>query len=408
MPSVYQASREQFELRMRARRAATCLALARSAVARGRIDEAVERLEEACTLDPEAAEARLLLDELRVSDEPAHAPGASAPTSGRGELAGWSHWLAAAIAISALAGLAFFWPSVAPQSGTRDSGAPGRQGVPRVRPVEEPSAVRREPGAAGLSARIVEEPVGVVGTTGAAPLGDAVAPPRGDAPGNAVSGGRQPVVVEPLPIIAAGGDRPTEALAAASPQAPPLPIAETLQAAAARGLPPAADASRSAEASTSPSILPPLERASVAAEEPKLGPPEPAPANALPAGSSGRPDVPADAALASRSSDAGVEDALHRYADAYARLDAAAARAVWPTVDQRALARAFAGLESQGLVFEHCDLSVAGEEATAACRGHARYVPKVGSREPLVERREWTFQLRKTDTGWQIVQARAR
>lgn len=389
---------------MRARRAATCLALARSAVARGRIDEAVERLEEACTLDPEAAEARLLLDELRVGDEPAHASAASLPTSGRGELAGWSHWLAAAIAISALAGLAFFWPSVAPQNGTRDSGVPGRQDVPRVRPVEGPSAVRREPGAAGLSARIVEEPVGMVGTTGAAPSGDAVASSRDDAPANAVSD-REPVVVKPLPIVGAGEDRPTEALAAASAQAPPLPTAETLQAAGAPGLSPAP---RSAEASTSPSILPPLERASVSAEEPKLGPPEPAPANAPPAGPSGRPDVPADAALASRSSDAGVEDALHRYADAYGRLDAAAARAVWPTVDQRALARAFEGLESQGLVFEHCDLSVAGEEATAACRGHARYVPKVGSREPLVERREWTFHLRKTDAGWQIVQARAR
>jgi hypothetical protein len=110
-----------------------------------------------------------------------------------------------------------------------------------------------------------------------------------------------------------------------------------------------------------------------------------------------------------KASDAGeIQETLHRYADAYARLDAGAARAVWPTVDQRALARAFEGLESQGLSFEHCDVTVAGGDATAACRGRARYVPKVGSRVPLVESRQWTFRLRKGDAGWQIMQAEAR
>ena len=34
-------------------------------------------------------------------------------------------------------------------------------------------------------------------------------------------------------------------------------------------------------------------------------------------------------------------------------------------------------------------------DATAACRGRARYVPKVGSREPYVTARQWTFRLRK-------------
>ncbi|HSK08228.1 MAG TPA: hypothetical protein VK911_01530, partial [Vicinamibacterales bacterium] len=94
--------------------------------------------------------------------------------------------------------------------------------------------------------------------------------------------------------------------------------------------------------------------------------------------------------------------------DAYNRLDATAARRVWPTVDERALARAFAGLESQGGNFERCDLQVAGAEATAACRGRARYVPKVGSRDPISENRQWSFRLRRAGSGWQIVQAEAR
>jgi hypothetical protein len=123
----------------------------------------------------------------------------------------------------------------------------------------------------------------------------------------------------------------------------------------------------------------------------------------------GRADVPAEASFRPAVDDAGlVEETLHRYADAYARLDAGAARAVWPTVDQRALARAFEGLESQGIVFEHCDVTVAGERATAACRGRAQYVPKVGSREPLVARRLWSFRLEKAGAGWQIVEAEAR
>jgi hypothetical protein len=99
---------------------------------------------------------------------------------------------------------------------------------------------------------------------------------------------------------------------------------------------------------------------------------------------------------------------LQQYADAYERLDAAAARRVWPTVDERALARAFSGLQSQGISFEHCDTEVEGEEARATCRGRASYVPKVGSREPLSASREWRFRLRRAGDGWQIATAEVR
>jgi len=102
-----------------------------------------------------------------------------------------------------------------------------------------------------------------------------------------------------------------------------------------------------------------------------------------------------------------VQQTLQRYRSAYEGLDAQSAHAVWPAVNQVALARAFNGLESQSLTFDACDVRVRGEAATAICQGTARYVPKVGSREPRVEPRVWNFTLRKSGTDWKIDSARA-
>jgi hypothetical protein len=102
-----------------------------------------------------------------------------------------------------------------------------------------------------------------------------------------------------------------------------------------------------------------------------------------------------------------VRDVLQRYRAAYDRLDAAQARAVWPSVNQSALARAFEGLESQSLTFDACDVRLRGVTATAVCRGTTRYVPKVGSHEPRVEPLVWNFTLHKTASIWEIQTARA-
>ena len=72
-----------------------------------------------------------------------------------------------------------------------------------------------------------------------------------------------------------------------------------------------------------------------------------------------------------------------------------------------ALARAFDGLESQTLTFDACDVRVRGDLATATCQGSARYVPKIGSREPRVEPRVWNFTLHKGGGDWTIDSARA-
>jgi hypothetical protein len=105
--------------------------------------------------------------------------------------------------------------------------------------------------------------------------------------------------------------------------------------------------------------------------------------------------------------DALVRRTLQQYKNAYDALDARSAQAVWPAVNERALARAFDGLESQNVIFDACDVQVTGDLARALCRGITRYVAKVGSHEPRTEPRIWNFTLRRTGPDWKIESARA-
>ena len=90
------------------------------------------------------------------------------------------------------------------------------------------------------------------------------------------------------------------------------------------------------------------------------------------------------------------------YQLAYEQMDASAAQRVWPTVDVRALSRAFDSLQSQEINFHHCDLRVAGKNAQASCKGSGTFVPRVGSRDPRTVQREWSFQLEKVNDAWMI------
>ena len=92
---------------------------------------------------------------------------------------------------------------------------------------------------------------------------------------------------------------------------------------------------------------------------------------------------------------------------AYSQLDAGAAREVWPSVDVDALARAFDGLRSQELRFDHCDVTVDGGRARAACSGEALYVPRAGDPGTSSAARAWTFELRRIRERWMIASARA-
>jgi hypothetical protein len=157
-------------------------------------------------------------------------------------------------------------------------------------------------------------------------------------------------------------------------------------------------------------------------EPPPAAPPRPsAPAESAPAEpiaplvstlAESRPAPPAapaatDPAPAVVNVEQDVRKVIERYRDAYERLDAAAARAVWPGVDEAALARAFGGLTSQRIEFERCDIWRDAQAAFASCSGRASYVPKVGRAQNDVPR-AWHFQFRRRAVGWTIESAEVR
>jgi hypothetical protein len=99
---------------------------------------------------------------------------------------------------------------------------------------------------------------------------------------------------------------------------------------------------------------------------------------------------------------AAIERTLKGYQAAFSRLDVAAVREVWPSVDGRALARAFDQLHSEDLTFDSCQVTVTGATAVAACGGTTEYVPKVGSKSPRVERNRWRISLLRSADQWVV------
>jgi hypothetical protein len=103
-----------------------------------------------------------------------------------------------------------------------------------------------------------------------------------------------------------------------------------------------------------------------------------------------------------------IEDVLRRYELAYRRLDAGGAKAVWPTLDERTLARSFDGLSWQEVRFDRCVIHLSSPDAEAVCAGITTYLPKADNPQPRSERRRWTFQLRRAEGAWTIVRADAK
>jgi len=103
-----------------------------------------------------------------------------------------------------------------------------------------------------------------------------------------------------------------------------------------------------------------------------------------------------------------IEHVLDRYSTAFSTLNARAAVEVWPTVDQKALARAFESLDGQNVSFHDCQIATAGVRAEVACTGTARYVPKVGYRGRRPEPHRWSFSLHKANDEWLIDRVEAR
>jgi len=213
-----------------------------------------------------------------------------------------------------------------------------------------------------------EEPVGTAGVS-RAPRG-AVA--TADTPNRATFRPGQPDVAEPA--VSASREIPDDYVA-------PSPRSEA-RAGFAEAAPPT-----------------PAFAANVAPQPVSITAPPPPP---LPATTSA---VAAATTVAPRADNSRVTQVLNQYARAYHRLDPSAARAVWPTVDERALARAFASLESQDLSFDSCDIDIKGTQASASCRGTASYVGKIGNRQARTEPRQWNFELKLHGDDWKIEKA---
>ena len=82
---------------------------------------------------------------------------------------------------------------------------------------------------------------------------------------------------------------------------------------------------------------------------------------------------------------------LGHYEQAYDRLDANGAAAIWPSVDSRALTRAFARLQVQDLDFGDCTFAVSANDATARCAGVLHYARRIGDTTPKSEQHVWTI-----------------
>ena len=102
-----------------------------------------------------------------------------------------------------------------------------------------------------------------------------------------------------------------------------------------------------------------------------------------------------------------IRAVLDQYAAAYSRLDASAASAIFPGIDQRALARAFDGLASQNVSLGTCDVRAVSESAIVDCAGSSTWTPKIGG-GTRTESRRWQFRMRNESGDWRIVAAKVR
>jgi hypothetical protein len=365
---------------------------AQAAIESGRLRDARAALDEVIELDPNSLELRDLAEKLDVLR------GARAPSRR-------SRWLAAAAAFAGITiGAQYVWPRLltslpgveAPRAPRPEPLAQGTAGaVTNVTPTPGPAASAVPAGAGGRDRRRIPA-LSETGSRRAAPVSTARPPDRLQRPAARVPGSLV-AVASPHP-----GSRPapTTSDAAGRLDKRSAPVNTPSAPIDARSAPVNAF---SAPVDTRSA---PVNAFSAPVDTPGAPAPPAAPAARPPAATAVTPG-PALRTAETRDEEGLVKDVLLRYRRAYDGLDARSARAVWPKVDEPALARAFSGLRSQTLTFKECDLSVRNDRAAATCHGTARYVPKVGSDEPRVEPRVWSFTLRKNGPEWQIQSVRA-
>lgn len=220
-----------------------------------------------------------------------------------------------------------------------------------------------------------------------------------DRPVDTTAGRREdaPAQLAPAPSLNATGPARDAAPIAAPPPTPPDKNAVAPVSIAAAPLPDANTVDRTEV----PSV--PAPSTDTARTPPPISGREAAVPGIPPAALAERGDAAAEAAAVE-----GINATLRRLQLAYEQRDARLAKAVWPTVNERALARAFEGLRSQRVTFDRCRMNVVSVSADVECRGVMNYVPRVGSQDPRTESRQWTFRVRKGDDQWLITNAEAR
>ena len=205
-------------------------------------------------------------------------------------------------------------------------------------------------------------------------------------------------------------DRQSAVSPAPVPSAPPISSARA--AARVRREPPvqpvqSAPVSTPRTAEPEPSLEPAGASLLGSVTPPASLPVQPSPVAAIPAAP---PRALASAAPVPRTPapETAIQTVLTQYRTAYRDLDAGAAQAVWPSVDAKALRKAFERLEEQHLIFNSCQIAIRDARAVVSCDGSARYVPRVGNRDPHDDRRQWEFTLSKVDDVWLIDKVSAR
>ena len=96
-----------------------------------------------------------------------------------------------------------------------------------------------------------------------------------------------------------------------------------------------------------------------------------------------------------------IQRLLNRYRDAFSTLDVTAVRAIWPSVDTRALRMAFDRLAEHNLDYSGCKISMGDARAEAVCSGIAQSLG-VGERTTRTTTRRWQFVLTRSADRWLI------
>jgi hypothetical protein len=97
-----------------------------------------------------------------------------------------------------------------------------------------------------------------------------------------------------------------------------------------------------------------------------------------------------------------IRRVVDQYVNAFNSLDEQAALTIWPSLDEKALTKAFSELAEQELSLDQCQVDRTGTRAAVFCHGRLRYVPKIGRQSSRTREGRWTFKLQNAAERWTI------